>query len=137
MKTINKYELEITTRQTIKMPYDPEILYLGIENEKICLWALVDPGHKPENINIEIYGTGNPINSEIDIDNHLGTVQLNKVVLHVFESKNFEPLIMTAKDLKEMYGNYDREHNNKSEGELFWIAIHQLEILEVAAKKPL
>jgi len=89
MKTINKYELEIATNQTIKMPYDPEILYIGIQNEKICLWALVDTDHKSENINIEIYGTGNSINSKMDIDNHLGTVQLNSIMWHVFESNYY------------------------------------------------
>jgi uncharacterized protein YuzE len=89
MKKIKKYELEITTSQTIKMPYDSEILYLGIQNEKICLWVLVDTEHKPENINIEIYGTGNSINSEMDIDNHLGTVQLNSIMWHVFESNYY------------------------------------------------
>lgn len=41
---------------------------------------------------------------------------------------------MTAQDLKEMYANWGREHNSQSEGELFWMTIHELEKLEEQIK---
>ena len=41
---------------------------------------------------------------------------------------------MTATELKELYANWHSPHTSESEGELFWMAIRELEKLEQARK---
>lgn len=69
METIWKYQLEITDRQEIMMPYNAQILTVQVQNGILCLWARVNPTAKKDPVydeedrkrRIEIIGTGNPI----------------------------------------------------------------------------
>ena len=42
MRTIFKYRLKLVGSQTIEVPRDAEFLSVQLQNEKICVWALID-----------------------------------------------------------------------------------------------
>jgi len=87
--TIYKYELIITDEQIIDMPIDAIILSVHKQNNKLCLWAKVNPkiAKYTEARCIHIYGTGNPIFIQKEI--FIGTVVFEEhgAVWHVFEGK--------------------------------------------------
>ena len=85
MKTMYKYQLNVTDFQTIQMPKGAKILTVQVQSAYgPCLWALVDPTQELENVKIRIAGTGHPI--EEDIVKHIGTFQLQggALVFHAF-----------------------------------------------------
>lgn len=91
IKTIWKFELEVTGSQIIEMPIGSEILTVQVQNEIPCLWALVNPTKNKEKRFIEMFGIGHKI-MYYDMSvkrNYLGTFQLRDGLLmfHVFESK--------------------------------------------------
>lgn len=69
------------------MPRDAEILCVQMQQEDVCLWAEVVPERAKVKRRFEIFGTGHPIDPNID-KKYLGTVQLlaGGLVLHVFEN---------------------------------------------------
>jgi hypothetical protein len=92
MKKIYKYSLEVEDIQRILLPIDAKILTVQVQNEKPCLWALVDPENNTEARIIEIFGTGNLVSDYADISIehiYIATFQLyeGKLVFHVFEQK--------------------------------------------------
>jgi hypothetical protein len=91
MKTIWKYGLSTTDRQTLLLPQYSEILTAQVQDGNPALWVLVDTEIKTKVARvIEIFGTGNPID---DVDarfvtrKYIGTYQLldSAFVGHVFE----------------------------------------------------
>lgn len=86
-KTIWKFELEVIDRQSIHMPIGAEILTIQIQKEKPCLWALVDSDKNTEKRFIEIFGTGNPIDNNVESRKYISTFQLHggELVFHAFE----------------------------------------------------
>lgn len=90
MKTIWKYEIETTDRQTLLLPKASEILTVQIQNGKPVLWVLFDINNKTKTTRtIEIFGTGNPIEEYDTIKSlkYIGTYQLLEIgfVGHIFE----------------------------------------------------
>ena len=87
-QTIWKYKLEVTDGQNIIMPKGAEILTVQMQDENPCLWALVDPTADTEIRFIEIFGTGNPILSDMGVSReYISTFQMlgGKLVFHAFE----------------------------------------------------
>ena len=87
MKTIYKYNLEITDSQSITMPLNSEILSAKNQGNNLCIWALVDTD---EDLNvtyeIEIFGTGNPIYDNSTFREFIDTcVMPNGLVWHLFK----------------------------------------------------
>lgn len=86
-----KFNLKITDRQTVEMPFGAEILSVQQQGSAgLQLWAIVDPDGAKEHRVIEIVGTGNPmqdVTKEGLARLHLATVQTNGGLLawHVFE----------------------------------------------------
>jgi len=89
MKTIWKFPLELTDRQTIKMPIDAQILSVQSQGNVICLWAIVDEcdGNRLVPRTFFIAGTGNPLPCNPKSMAFIGTVQIVPFVWHVFESQ--------------------------------------------------
>jgi len=73
--------------QTIEMPFGARILSVGNQNDKLCLWALVNPVNSCEGRVIRIIGTGHSIESNNQIHSFIGTVAMSsgKLIWHVFE----------------------------------------------------
>ena len=82
MKTIWKFELETTDRQTISMPKDALILNINTQGDIPVLYALVNTDNKVEYRIIEIFGTGHEIPNGII---YLGTYSIQSMVWHVFD----------------------------------------------------
>lgn len=80
---ILKYELN-PGDQTIELPEDAEILHVGAQADKVCLWAIVDPEITDmESYAISVFATGEELPEEPG--EYLGTVHLtNGTVNHVF-----------------------------------------------------
>jgi hypothetical protein len=85
MKQIWKYELPKESN-TISMPKNAEVLSVEPQNNKVCIWAKVDPSKYLENRTFVIFGTGHNIDNDINL-HFIGTVLLfdGSIVLHVFE----------------------------------------------------
>lgn len=83
-----KFPLQITDVQIVTLPVDSEILSVAMQGNVLCLWAMCDPDSRSHRREIEIIGTGNPIE-----DAHrqferrfIGTVLCpSGLVWHVFE----------------------------------------------------
>ena len=88
MRTIWKYTLNITDRQTVSMPVFAEILTVQMQGGSLCLWAIVESDRNLEQREFLIFGTGNPIPEQFCLHQHIGTVQVGGGVLvwHVFEA---------------------------------------------------
>jgi hypothetical protein len=87
MKTIWKFPLEITDSQAIEMPACAYILDVQVQQDQLCLWALVDPGKDKELRVIRIYGTGHDLPDACESFDYIGTAQQGGglLVWHVFE----------------------------------------------------
>lgn len=83
MSTIWKFKLEVTV-QNITIPAKAEILSVANQNDKICLWALVEPHNPKIERVIEVVGTGWMI-EPAKKRKFIGTVQVGPFVWHVFE----------------------------------------------------
>jgi len=86
MSAVWKYPLAVTDVQEVEMPAGAEILSAQVQDETLCLWALVVPGWEEEPRRIRIVGTGNPFDHETGVK-FIGTVQMHSglLVWHVFE----------------------------------------------------
>lgn len=77
-----KYSIPLG-RITLEMPQDSKILHVALQNDTICLWALVEPTAKKSGRTFQVVGTGH-LCIESD-ETYLGTVQIGQFVWHVFE----------------------------------------------------
>lgn len=86
MKTIFKYELQLTDVQTLRLPGYYQVLCVQVQNGKPCLWAAVDPSYPGRNKGIRIIGTGHQFSDYEDLE-YISTFQLEDgaLVFHVFE----------------------------------------------------
>lgn len=89
MKTIWKFPLEVRDRQTIAMPAGGRVLSVQVQQDQLCLWALVDPAERVENRTVRIVGTGNPFEGTEDGLDYVGTVQVPPFVWHVFVLRRY------------------------------------------------
>jgi hypothetical protein len=93
MKTIYKYELEITDEQSFRLPRNSRILSAGNQLGRLFIWAEVDTDIESELRTFHIYGTGNPIPELNEGARHksfrgrifIGTVQMGVFAWHVYE----------------------------------------------------
>lgn len=81
-----KFPLEVTDRQSMRIPAGAKLLTVQMQRETPCLWALVDDSTLEYEIrSIAIYGTGNPMPN--DPGDYIATFQLagGALVFHAFE----------------------------------------------------
>lgn len=85
-KKIFKYQLENTDIQQVEIPIGAEILCIQNQNEKPCIWALVNPENNKTKRYFEIFGTGHNV-PENGNRKYIGTYQLScgMLVFHCFE----------------------------------------------------
>lgn len=89
MKTIWKYPLAITDRQTITTKAGARFMSVQVQNDTPCLWLLVETNMPDEQVRLRIHGTGHEVYESENLDGFLGTIQLHEgeLVLHVFKEK--------------------------------------------------
>ncbi len=80
-----KYQLDIVPEQQIQMPFGARMLTVQNQDDKICLWAIVDPTSYKVFRDISIIGTGIEVDYNSLRGDYLGTVQILSLVWHVFE----------------------------------------------------
>ena len=88
-KAVYKYKLQITkVIQEVVLPLGAQILCIKMQNDELCMWALVDPDQTyNEVVKIRCAGTGHAI--EEDIECYIDTVMLldGELVFHFFKVK--------------------------------------------------
>jgi hypothetical protein len=86
MRTIYKYPLELVDLQTLELPAGAELLTVQMQDGRPCLWAEVATSAPARPRTIAIYGTGNPIPGDAEIE-YIGTFQMHggALVFHAFE----------------------------------------------------
>ena len=79
-----KYHIERTV--PIRMPKDAKILTVQNQNDRICIWVLVNSKAEKEERHFEVHGTGNVIfeNNKVTRE-YIGTCQTGIFVWHIFE----------------------------------------------------
>lgn len=88
MKTIWKYPLDLTDRTELMIPKGAEVLTAQVQEQKLCIWILVDSDAETEVRTFAIYGVGNPIPAldlRTNSRKYIATVQELPFVWHVFE----------------------------------------------------
>ena len=80
-KTIWKYQLKETDTQIITAPEDAVFVHVGAQQNKLCLWAIVEPHKRQRDYTIIIHGTGHPVLPNLT---YIGTVQHPPFVWHIF-----------------------------------------------------
>ena len=90
MKKIWKYPLKIDDIQFTEMPESGQILCVQMQNYTPHIWVLVDPDEETSPRELEIFGTGNSINDNKDINRrYIGTFQMPSFfVWHLFERRD-------------------------------------------------
>jgi hypothetical protein len=61
MKSIFKYELVVTDEFNLLIPSGAEFLSVQVQNNKPCLWALVEPRNELRHYRFRCFGTGQGI----------------------------------------------------------------------------
>jgi hypothetical protein len=82
--TIWKYTLSIDGEVDILMPLRARIISAQAQDGKIAIWAIIDPSSPVGARRLAVHGTGGP-GPRIDAA-HIGTVQLDGFVWHVFDA---------------------------------------------------
>lgn len=88
-KVIYKYDVDVSDSQTIDMPKGAQLLSVGVQNGRIKLWALIDPGEPIVSRDLILIGTGHPIIRTLG--EFIGTVHLTMphsgsvLVFHLFD----------------------------------------------------
>ena len=86
MKTIYKYPLVLSAKQTITVPEGAVFRCVGMQGEFAVLWAEVDTDANQRYRDIEIFGTGQPIPQDMGVSRqYIGTVFERSFVWHVYE----------------------------------------------------
>ncbi len=84
MRKVFKYELKWRDKVRVDMPRGSQPISVGVQDEALMLWALVDPDEDTNaSFSFRVAGTGHPIEEE-NLD-FIGTVHFHDLVFHVFE----------------------------------------------------
>ena len=85
MKTVHKYAIDIDDEVAVDMPSGAQILHVGDQYGRLCIWALVDPEAREVPRRFRIAGTGHRIADPVGP--HVGSVLFSggALVLHLFE----------------------------------------------------
>lgn len=88
-KVVYKYKLQLTKdTQEVILPQGAQILCIKMQNDDLCMWALIDPDQTyNEVVKIRCAGTGHVV--EEDIECYIDTVMLldGALVFHFFKVK--------------------------------------------------
>lgn len=86
MKLIWKFPLSLTDSVIVKMPKNAKIISLQVQNEIPTIWAIVNDDQEFEERKFNIYPTGSWLDEELK-QAYIETIQIRKLVFHVFEEE--------------------------------------------------
>lgn len=80
---VYKYELPTDDRVELALPQGAELLTVGVQDDKLMLWARIDPSEPTVHRRFRVAGTGHPAAT----GTYVGTAMLynGRLVLHVFD----------------------------------------------------
>lgn len=85
-KTIYKYEIDPLKNFWVTVREGAEVLAVGVQGNKIVLWARVDPEAREVARRFPVYGTGHEIAPDDDALPLIGTVFMDDIlVFHIFD----------------------------------------------------
>lgn len=89
-KSVWKFELQVTDEFKLTMPKGATPLHVEVQNDKPCLWALVDPTAEREERTFYVHGTGHPVGPGAE---HVGSFMLmdGTFVGHLFQPRPLIP----------------------------------------------
>lgn len=61
MRTIWKYNLDISEALPVMMPTGAKLLHAGMQDERLCVWAQVNPEKSMVKRLLSVHGTGHDI----------------------------------------------------------------------------
>lgn len=88
MKAIWKYPFEVDGEIILQVPKGAEPLCVQVQDDKPCLWMVVNPDAYLENRKFRIIATGQPFdNSSNRVFDYVGTFQLveGRFIGHLFD----------------------------------------------------
>ncbi len=86
MSVIYKYELFPTVLNTVKLPRGAQIIHCAVQGGGMMFWAVVDQNEEElVERHFRVLGTGHHTDLTLSPVSHVGTVFIDKMVLHVFE----------------------------------------------------
>jgi hypothetical protein len=77
MKTIWKFVLDATERQTVTLPAGARVLTVQAQGDTTCLWAEVNREKITEGRSVLVVGTGHGLPSDIAHFDYVGTAQIH------------------------------------------------------------
>jgi len=90
MRTIYKYNLEVTQQQVINAPYTAMLLKIGFQDGELCAWFEVDTEYLKGKRKFWIVGTGHAIPKTEGSLIWRETVQDPPFVWHIYEEQGFK-----------------------------------------------
>lgn len=83
-QSVWKFEISVEDEFVLAMPKGAKPLHVAVQDDKPCLWMLVDPAAGREDRTFYVHGTGHPVRPE---SQHLGSFMLydGAFVGHLFE----------------------------------------------------
>lgn len=86
MQVIYKYDLPISDYPVVEMPVGAIIMSIQSQNDGVFIWALIDKQEEGrEYREFVVFGTGHPIEEDLDTLTYLESVMSNGYVWHIFE----------------------------------------------------
>lgn len=85
MRTVYKFELHPEVNQPVGMTVGAKILTVGNQDQRLVVWAEIDPDREPEERFFSVYGTGHTMPD--DPGTYIGTAMFlnGNLVFHVYE----------------------------------------------------
>jgi hypothetical protein len=94
---VYKYEIKIEDFFELYLPKDAKLLTIQTQNDKPCVWFLVNPEAEKEKRYFRLAGTGHEIEKEFEHQlEYAGTFQLGSFVGHLFEILTSEKVLVRA-----------------------------------------
>jgi hypothetical protein len=83
-RSVWKFEIPVQDEFTVEMPMLATVVHVAAQNDKPCMWALVNPANERVERTFYVHATGHPVRPELV---HLGTFILfgGTFVGHLFE----------------------------------------------------
>lgn len=84
MRTIYKYQLDISDDVSVSMKSGATILCVQMQGERACVWATVDSDADNATRRLNWRGTGHDLSGVLE-HRYVGTVQYHGLVFHLFD----------------------------------------------------
>lgn len=86
MKTVYKYQIELTDQPKVQLPKGAEILCVQPQHGALMLWARVNTEQPLEDRYVRIAGTGHPLEGAPGRYINTFFIHQGSLVFHVFEA---------------------------------------------------